>query len=345
MKTPRSSPTPCPDCNDLASVPPALSRRRFLAQSTVATSALAASALLPRSVSAAGGATSETLVSTFYKSLNETQRSLICMPFDHERRLKVDNNWFVTKARFGKDFTPDQQQMLKEIYRGLHSPEYADRIMKSTEHDAGENGFGDLSVALFGEPGTGKFQCVISGRHVTKRCDGDSVAGTAFGGPIFYGHAAEGDDEKAHHPGNVYWYQALRANEVFKALDGKQRKLALLEKGRPESGTDTVKLTGAKKGLPGIPLTELSRDQRELVNRTIADLLAPYREADAREAMKLIEGGGIEHLHMAFFKNGDIGGDGVWDVWQIEGPSMISYFRGSPHVHAWLHIRDHAPQA
>jgi len=34
------------------------------------------------------------------------------------------------------------------------------------------------------------------------------------------------------------------------------------------------------------------------------------------------------------------GDDEVWDVWQIEGPNMVSYFRGKPHVHAWLHIRE-----
>jgi hypothetical protein len=36
----------------------------------------------------------------------------------------------------------------------------------------------------------------------------------------------------------------------------------------------------------------------------------------------------------------DIGNDGVWDVWQIEGPFMRWYFRGSPHVHTWVHVRE-----
>ena len=35
----------------------------------------------------------------------------------------------------------------------------------------------------------------------------------------------------------------------------------------------------------------------------------------------------------------DIGDDGVWDVWQVEGPNMIWYFRGAPHVHTWVYIR------
>jgi hypothetical protein len=29
-------------------------------------------------------------------------------------------------------------------------------------------------------------------------------------------------------------------------------------------------------------------------------------------------------------------------VWQVEGPSMVWYFRGKPHVHVWVHIRDSA---
>lgn len=33
------------------------------------------------------------------------------------------------------------------------------------------------------------FEFVLTGRHCTRRCDGDSVEGAAFGGPLFYGHA------------------------------------------------------------------------------------------------------------------------------------------------------------
>src|SRR4030095_2225648 len=204
--------------------------------------------------------------------------------------------------------TKDQQAMVKEIFLGLHSPEYADTVYKQVEHDGGSaGGVTAPSVALFGEPGTRKFEFVITGRHCTRRCDGDSVAGAAFGGPIFYGHAAQSFNEKPDHPGNAYWFQARRANEVFKALDGRQRELALLGDGREEKGTDTVKLTGKTKDLPGIPLTALSRDQRELVRKVMADLLAPFRKADADEAMKLIEAAGMDHLHMAFYKKQDVG--------------------------------------
>jgi hypothetical protein len=326
----------CPDCGSY-------SRREFL-KTTLAGTAAAATAvpLIGRAAGESAKARSETLVSTLYGTLNEEQRKAVCFPFDHPLRSKVDNNWHITDKTLTAFFNKDQQAMIREIFVGLHSPEYAERVVKQVEHDSGKEGFGASSLALFGEPGTGKFEFVLTGRHCTRRCDGDSVAGTAFGGPIFYGHAAEGFNEKADHPGNAYWFQAVRANEVFKMLDGKQREIALLGDSREEEGTKTVALSGKREGLPGIPVSALSADQRDHVRKVMADLLAPFRKADAEEAMKLVEANGFEHLHMAFYKNEDIGNDGVWDVWQIEGPSMVWYFRGKPHVHVWVNIRGSA---
>jgi hypothetical protein len=49
--------------------------------------------------------------------------------------------------------------------------------------------------------------------------------------------------------------------------------------------------------------------------------------------------GGVDALSMSFFKNQDLGNDGTWDVWQLESPAMLWYFRGAPHVHTWVNIR------
>jgi uncharacterized protein DUF3500 len=328
-----------------------ITRRTFI-KSTVTGVAAATATVLPfgavteaadrAKVSNGKKATSETLVTTLYQSLTDEQRKAVCFPFDDPLRSKVDNNWHITDKKVGTFYTKDQQAMIREIFMKLHSPEYAERVMEQVAHDDAKDGFGGSAIALFGEPGTGKFEFVLTGRHVTRRCDGDSVEGAAFGGPIFYGHAAQSFNEKPNHPGNIYWYQALRANEVFQMLDGRQRGLALLGDSREEQGTDTVKLTGKTTGLPGIPMTELSRDQKEHVRKVMADVLAPFRKADTKEAIKLVEANGFDHLHMAFYKNQDVGKDGVWDVWQIEGPAMLWYFRGDPHVHTWVHIRKQA---
>jgi hypothetical protein len=331
MKATSSS---CPDCGSV-------SRRDFL--KTTATAASAAMVGVPLIGNAAAEPTpkSETLVTTLFKSFNDAQRQALCFAFDHPLRTDVDNNWHVTDQHIDTFLTADQNQMVKEIFLGLHSPDYAETVLKQVEHDSGRRGFGDSSIALFGEPGTGKFEFVLTGRHCTRRCDGDSVEGAAFGGPIFYGHAAQGFNEKPDHPGNVYWYQAKRANEVFQMLDGKQREAALRGKGRLEQGSETVNLKGAGASLPGIAVGDLSSDQRAHVRKVMADLLAPFRKKDADEALKYIEAAGFDKLHMAFYKNQDVGNDGVWDVWQIEGPNMVWYFRGDPHVHVWVNI--HAP--
>ncbi|MCC6233263.1 MAG: DUF3500 domain-containing protein [Verrucomicrobiales bacterium] len=323
----------CPEC-------PPVSRRSFLRQAAVG-AGMASTILRGMPAAAASGAPaprSETLVSTLYKSLSEPQRKALCFGFADPLRSKVDNNWHIVSPRVDEVLNRDQQALVREIFLHLHREEYASSILKATEHDNGERGLGACSVALFGEPGTGKFEFVLSGRHVTRRCDGDSVEGAAFGGPIFYGHSPLTDDEAPDHPQNVYWYQARRANEVFQALDGKQRDLALRPKGRRESGSSTVRLKGKPGGLEGIPFSELTRDQRELVQKVLADLLAPFRKEDADEAMKWVSAGGLHDLHLAYFKDDDLGNDGIWDVWQIESPSMVWYFRGAPHVHTWVNI-------
>ena len=80
---------------------------------------------------------------------------------------------------------------------------------------------------MFGKPDEGKFEMVMTGRHMTVRVDGHSIDHMAFGGPVFHGHAATGFNEAADHPGNVFWPQALAANKIYEMLDGKQRKAAL----------------------------------------------------------------------------------------------------------------------
>jgi hypothetical protein len=190
-------------------------------------------------------------------------------------------------------------------------------------------------VAIFGTPADpAKFQWVMTGRHMTIRCDGNFDDGAAFGGPVIYGHGA-GDSEKGM-PGNVFYYQTLKANEVFTMLDGKQRAKALLPKSPPEA---EVKIRGRGAALPGIPIGELSADQKQLVRQVMRTLLASYREADVKEAMGCLDaGGGLDQMHLAFYKDHDIGSDEIWDIWRLEGPTFVWHFRGAPHVHTYVNV-------
>ncbi|MEM1443606.1 MAG: DUF3500 domain-containing protein [Verrucomicrobiota bacterium] len=316
-----------------------MNRRQFLTRSSIAASAAALPEIALASSEVAKEPAAETVVKSLFDSLTESQRKELHFAFDDSLRTKISNNWHITKPRIGSFLNDDQNAMVREIFLKAHSEEYAETVLEQVIHDSGKKGFEDSSIALFGEPGSGDFQFVLTGRHCTRRVDGDSVKGKAFGGPIFYGHAADGFYEGPTHPGNAYWFQAERANGVYEMLDGKQREAALLEH-EPGDEASTIKLRRTAGDLPGIAYSDLSSDQQGEVLAVLDDLLLPFREEDRKESLALIKKAGLENLHLSFYRENDLGNDGVWDNWRLEGPHMVWYFRGAPHVHTWVHISD-----
>lgn len=318
------------------------SRRNFL-QTVGAGAALVSTGIVPSVATAleTNQVKPESLVETLFKSLNEKQRKGICFDWDHTDnrlgllRTRVANNWHVTKPRVTNDFyTADQQEMIRAIFLGLISPDWHKKYDQQLDDDCG--GWGDQSIAIFGEPGEGKFELVLTGRHMTLRCDGDSADHVAFGGPIFYGHAPE-DEESKEHDGNVFWEQALAANKVFEMLDGKQRAQAKA----PKTPNEQNVAFRDRSEFPGIRIGDLSEDQKEEVQQTLGTLLEMFRHADQAEARACLKTqGGLDACNLAFYTDHDTGNDGVWDNWRIEGPSFVWHFRGNPHVHVWVNLAD-----
>jgi hypothetical protein len=320
-----------------------LDRRDFLRAATT----VAAASQYPSLLSAAEPAAQpEDLVGKLYRSLSDQQKEKICFPWDYQNkdrgvlRTHVSNNWNITDKALnvgGSFYNKDQQELIEAIFYGLYNPEFHDRLRKQLQDDAG--GYGNAqTIALFGEPGNGKFEFVMTGRHLTIRCDGNTSDHVAFGGPIFYGHAAKGFDEEKDHPGNVYWPQAIKANSLFQMLDGKQRKDALIAEAPHEADVPFQGKSGVR---PGIPITELAADQKQVVQDVLKMLLDPYRISDRDEVTKCLAAqGGLDQCSLAFYQSDDIGNDGVWDIWRLEGPAFVWHFRGSPHVHVWVNVAD-----
>jgi hypothetical protein len=352
----------CPDCeadSAFTLLREFYSRRDFLLAAGAGVAAVGAFGLpnviarAAENAPAAGSATTaaigskaapETLVKKLYESLRPEQSKVIAFDWDYVDpkrgllRTRVANNWKITEPDIVSDFySQDQQDMIRGIYEGLFNPDWVPKIDKQLKDDGG--GYGkSQSIALFGKPGDGKFEMVMTGRHLTVRVDGDSIDHMAFGGPVFHGHAASGANEKADHPDNVFWPQAVAANKIYEMLDGKQRKSALQARVPAEQA---VGFRGPDGAFPGIRVSELTGDQREQLEKTMKTMLAPYRNADLDEvAACLKKQGGLEKCSLAFYQDGDIGDDGVWDNWRLEGPSFVWYFRGSPHVHLWINIGD-----
>jgi Protein of unknown function (DUF3500)/TAT (twin-arginine translocation) pathway signal sequence len=350
----------CPDCEsgfEFLTLRDFFSRRDFM--KAAGATALAAGTMglpnvLVRSAKAAEAtagagaakAAPETLVKQLYNSLRPEQKEAVAFAWDHidpKRgllRTHVSNNWNITDKMIASDFySKDQQDMIRAIYEGLFQPDWIPQIDRQLKDDG--QGYGkSQSIAMFGNPDEGKFEMVMTGRHMTVRVDGHSVDHMAFGGPVFHGHAATGFNEAADHPGNVFWPQALAANKIYEMLDGKQRKLALQARLPAEAAVD---FHGTAGQFPGIPVKELTHDQREQLDKTLAIMLSPYRSADSDDVKACLKRqGGVDACSLAFYQAGDIGDDGVWDNWRLEGPSFVWYFRGSPHVHLWMNIGDSA---
>jgi hypothetical protein len=152
----------------------------------------------------------------------------------------------------------------------------------------------------------------------------------AFGGPIVYGH---GEEDPSN---NLFHYQTKQANEVFAALDPEQRKRALLSAAPREND---VPLQGTSGKFPGVPVADLSSDQKSLFESVVKTILAPYRQEDVEEVLAILKAtGGLDQLHLAFYQEDDINSDSVWDIWRVEGPAFVWHFRGAPHVHAYVNI-------
>lgn len=314
----------CSDCGDL-------DRRTFV--KTVGVGALAASSLglISRGAFAAPTRKSaaETASTKLYGTLTDAQRKAICLPWDSPSRIQANANWHITKPEVGQAFyTKEQQALVAEVFKGVTSEEGHERFQKQMDEDSG--GFDFYSMAFFGTPEDEKFEWVLTGRHHTIRADGNCTEGLAFGGPMVYGHSEEDPAQ------NMFHYQTKAANEVFASLDTKQRERALLAQPPKETA---VQMQGPKGSFPGIAASELSADQKELFEKVVKIVLAPYRKEDVDESMKIVEaGGGIDALRLAFYQQGDLKNDKVWDIWRVEGPTFVSHFRGAPHVHAYIHV-------
>jgi len=320
----------------------AQARRQFF--KTAGSLAVAAWAY-PTLSRAAGGsveAKAEGVVAELYKSLSADQRKKVCFAWDFQDpkrgllRSRIAANWRITEPPIHSDFfTPAQKRMVRAIFEALVQPDWVARFDQQLKDD--DEGFGThQTMAIFGEPGKGPFQFALTGRHMTVRCDGGSSPQLAFGGPIFYGHAASGFHEKPNHPNNIFWPQAVMANEVFKMLDGKQQAAALVKSPPPETA---VSFQGPEGQFPGIPVKALSADQQAHLHKVLAKLIEPYRQSDRDKVLACLKSqGGLEKCSLAFYEDGDLGGDKVWDIWRLEGPAFVWHFRGSPHVHTWVHI-------
>lgn len=332
-----------------------LTRRELLATAGLAAGAVTAGmrsqtwAVEARPAMGASASGGTSLARQLYDSLSDAQREKVCLPVDHPRRQYVSNWWYIhPQHRIPTTYDTDQQALIKQIFDGLHSEAHQDAVNRQVLLDQyGEQKYAP-AAGFFGTPEDEDFEFIFTGHHVTRRCNAHSDQGQGFGGaPIFYGHYPHPEREMRtnfyeaqEHPGNPYWYQGKLFNRFVQVLRPEQQQQGLLSRLEPRSESPQRVIADAPEAR-GLSCSRLSDEQRQVFLDTMRGMLAMFRDEDVRATMATIEDQQVvDRLQVSWFDGKyDIGSDQVWDTWQIEGPDMVWYFRGEPHIHCYFHLK------
>jgi hypothetical protein len=346
MKPADTNPS-CPDCESGPVAQPILGRRDFIRVLGTSAAAVAVGGLTPlqkaRAARAEKQAQAEAMVFELYKTMDTDQKRKLVLPWD--AKVKVDGkdylarlntaNGPVGKSVIGLEYDKKQVELLDKIFRSISNGEEGyKRLSRGGKFD-NSGSFESIGCLMYGEPAEGKkFSLVFCGHHLTLRCDGNSEEKTAFGGPLYYGHSPSG-----YANNNVFNYQTKAVNEVFTALDSKQREVAV-KPGKWMDGVTTVKLPKKEDQAPGIAVRDMSKDQQALIEKVMRELVAPYRKEDGDEVMEIIkENGGMEKISLAFYQEkGEFNEKEQWTYWRLEGPGFVWSFRALPHIHTFVNI-------
>jgi hypothetical protein len=349
----------CPECDALAPADDGLSRRVFMKAVGGTAVTLAGLQAVPKAVSHAFGdppttpaqpATpkpAESLIRELFSGMSAAQKRDAVFAWNHgatatqpAARLRFYNA--AMGRTIGDVYTPAQQQLVERILRSIASDDNGMRqLTRGGTYDMSQS-LQRCGANIFGDPtGNQQFCWLFTGHHLTVHCDGNSEPNTAFGGPMYYGHSPNGYSER-----NIFNYQTRAVRGLFDALNGAQQTRAVLNVAPNVPGELLPSVRFRDQGYPGLPVSDMTADQRGLVQTVMRTVLSPYRREDADEAMDLIRrNGGMERIHVAFYKDADSTDAEPWHFWRLEGPGCVWNYRVLPHVHTFVNIALRAPAA
>lgn len=337
----------CPECHEAVEQPDNLDRRDFLRSvggqtaSLLAVGALASTPFVARAEVPAARAQrpAEELIRELYRTLSEDQKGKVVYSWNHgadKGRTPTRKGMYnrpIGRA-IGDVYTPSQQELIARILRSIAADEDGYRQITRNGTFDGSRSLQACGANIFGDPAAdGPFAWVFTGHHLTVRCDGNSEPDAAFGGPIYYGHSPDGYSQR-----NIFYYQTRRALAVFDSLTEAQRRQAVVV-GSPGELEPSIRFRPAGQPHPGIAAAELTAEQRQLVEAVMRDIVSPFRREDADEVMEIVRrNGGLDRLHLAFYKERPAQDNSHWHFWRLEGPGFVWNYRVLPHVHTYVNI-------
>lgn len=320
------------------------SRRNFLRHVGFSAGLSAAALATPRvwtPTAQAAATKADSLPMQLYKSLSDEQREKICLPANHARRGFVSNWWYIHKDyRINNTFNAEQRELIQSIFDSLHNPEFREKVNRQVEIDQYNDEDNAPAVGFFGTPDDDSFEFLYTGHHVTRRCNAHTDKGQGFGGgPVFYGHFLDEFVETSEHIGNPYWYQGKVFNRFVQTLSPEQQAQGLASvPPRNERGQGVI---GKRKAnWPGLSCASLDADAKQRLLQTMGEMLAMFRADDVTATVaEMKERNLVDQLYVSWYDGKyDVGQDKVWDTFTIEGPEMVWYFRGQPHIHCYFHL-------
>jgi hypothetical protein len=191
-----------------------------------------------------------------------------------------------------------------------------------------------MHVLLCGDPKTLPWQLILTGPHLNLRVGGRSREGAAFGGPLVYGDQRGNSIQGL--PNNLYRFQFQTAHRLFQTLRPEQQRLAL-QKTSPIQ-TD-IQLPGSQGSLAGVEVATLSRESRTIGRELIDGILSTYPAEEVAYVWQCLEhNGGLERLYLSYYEDSEVDRSGQFQNFRLEGPAAVFYFRGYPHVHAFINV-------
>src|SRR4029453_5254411 len=80
-------------------------------------------------------------------------------------------------------------------------------------------------------------------------------------------------------------------------------------------------------------------EQQALARDLVERILATYPPDDVAYARACLQAnGGIDALSLSYYEHGEDGAIAEGQVFRLEGPAAVFYFRGYPHVHAFVKV-------
>jgi hypothetical protein len=273
------------------------------------------------------------LLRRFAASLDGATRARTCVPYDHPLRQYHNRGvWGGGASIDGENFSWEQRGLLSDIFHASLSEAGRDRV--PNEFFLRFGGVHRMNVLLCGEPETPPCQLILTGPHLNLRVGGASREGVAFGGPQIYGD--QRGDGIAGLPGNLWQFQLEIARRLFDSLDEGRRRSALLATAPVQT---EIQLQGTGGTFPGMPVTELDKAQKALVRDLVDAILSTWPSRDSAFANEcLASNGGLDALSLSYYRDGEVQGSGVYQIFRLEGPAAVFHFRGAPHVHAFVNV-------